>query len=243
MSTTGLPVISFQRWRWSPRSLNISHLALCRESWTRLLWTRGFTRWVPPRLRHHVREACSSQNQPKQLQILRHHVSTWKSAGDEKAGGSRDATHHLHRVSPRCLGSFFSVKHVFALVASSNVHYIYRGKLKWQVMGWIMNIVSSGELSQLIYPGSHFWNLSVPPLSRDSVDPGILNSFATAAYRFGHSLVQSIFRLIHVNSRKISARSSRDVGTLQHTLLAPPKGTLYSHGAPQQLLQITMQCM
>ena len=113
MSTTGLPVISFQHWRWSPCCLNISHLALCRESWTRLLWTRGFTRWVPPCLRHHVREACSSQNQPKQLQILRHHVSTWKSAGDEKAGGSRDATHHLHRVSPRCPGSFFSVKHVF----------------------------------------------------------------------------------------------------------------------------------
>ena len=30
---------------------------------------------------------------------------TWKSAGDEEAGRSRDATHHLHRVPPCCPGS------------------------------------------------------------------------------------------------------------------------------------------
>ena len=177
MSTTGLPVISFQHWRWSPCCLNISHLALCRESWTRLLWTRGFTRWVPPCLRHHVREACSSQNQPKQLQILRHHVSTWKSAGDEKAGGSRDATHHLHRVSPRCPGSFFSVKHVFVLVVSSILYrWLYitstggssNGKSwdeSWTLwvqvssVNWsTLDLISETYLSRL-YPGT-VWTLA-----------------------------------------------------------------------------------
>jgi len=41
--------------------------------------------------------------------------------------------------------------------------------------------------------GSHQLNHE-PCEFRDSVDPGILNSFATAAYRFGHSIVQSVFR-------------------------------------------------
>ena len=78
---------------------------------------------------------------------------------------------------------------------------------RWQVMDSIMRIVSLSEWSEISALNYHPQN---PPFyksikidlskyksaaSRDSVDPGILNSFATAAYRFGHSLVQSIFRL------------------------------------------------
>ena len=161
MSTTGLPVISFQRWRWSPCCLNISHLALCRESWTRLLWTRGFTRWVPPRLRHHVREACSSQNQPKNLQILRHHVSTWKSAGDEKAGGSRDATHHLHRVSPRCPGSFLHFIYIWLYITSTGGGS--NGKSwdeSWELWIQVSSIPSTFDL-----PRISFLKLICPALS------------------------------------------------------------------------------
>ena len=75
-----------------------------------------------------------------------------------------------------------------------------RVTLKWQAMGWTMRIASLGKKGKLFRSTFLLLTKKLICLAfhfSESVDPGIFNSFATAAYRFGHSLVQSIFRSSH----------------------------------------------